>query len=116
MSSSPEAEVDNTFWVIDATRRTIFLAYATRYAALFFIVPILLCAVIGDGLEVAIVVVVGNLHDERYLLFVLTLALGAQRTPIVGDAVLVQLFERLVEIFVLRALVPCGTVAVWRVV
>ena len=98
--------------MIDATRRTIFLADATRYARLFFIVPVFLRAIIGDSLQGAIVVVVGDFHDERYLLFLLALALGAYRTPVVGDAVLVQLFKRLVEIFVLGAFVPSSAVAV----
>ena len=73
-SSSPGGGIGNTFRAIDATRRTVFLADATRYARLFFIVPVFLRAIIGDSLQGAIVVVVGDFHDEGNL--VLVLALG----------------------------------------
>ena len=105
-SSSPNGVPQDTSWVIDARRLTIFLADATRYARLLFILALGRYRVFTESLEVGFVLVIGDLQNERVLVFLLTLALGADRTAVAGDAVLVQLLQGLIEVFVLGALRP----------
>ena len=90
---------------------TIFLANATRYSILLFVLSTLSCAIVTNSFGVAIVLVVRDLHDERDLLFLLALPFGTYRAPVAGDAVLVQLFKRLVEFFVLCAFASSVAVA-----
>lgn len=91
--------------VIDATKHTVFLADATRYAGLLFVLPFARGGIFADDFKPDVVFIVGDLEDERVLVLVLALALGAQRAPVTGDAVPVDFFLGFVEVLVLGAFV-----------